>query len=283
MLRYRVPAKINWFIYVTGKRDDGYHNLLSIMQTVSLYDELTIEPAESLELVTDMNVSVADNLVFKAASLLKVDTGSNMGAKIHLKKVIPTEAGLGGGSSDAAFTLLGLNNLWNLGLSTEELTTLAARLGSDVPFFVSGNCAFVSGRGEVVTPLNVNAAYDVLIVKPPFSISTAQAYKKITTYSSPNYCTIDLIKHFCDALDSGSFNALLPLMKNDIQEAIMADYPMIDEIRLGLLRNGAQAAMLSGSGSAVFGIFKDAHNAEDACRNLANSIPNCQSFLVKTL
>ncbi|KJU86393.1 4-diphosphocytidyl-2C-methyl-D-erythritol kinase, partial [Candidatus Magnetobacterium bavaricum] len=169
MLHYSAPAKINWFIYITGKRDDGYHDLLSVMQCVSLYDELTVHPSDTIEIVTEMNIPTEDNLVFKAASLLCAHTGCKKGARLHLNKVIPAEAGLGGGSSDCAYTLIALNRLWGLGLTTEQLKALGAKLGSDVPFFVEGNCAFVSGRGEIVTPLEINTTYDILIIKPPFS------------------------------------------------------------------------------------------------------------------
>ncbi|MBF0536623.1 MAG: 4-(cytidine 5'-diphospho)-2-C-methyl-D-erythritol kinase [Nitrospirae bacterium] len=278
MLRYSAPAKINWFIHVTGKRDDGYHALLSVMQCVSLYDELTIEPSDTIEIVTGFDIPTEDNLVFKAASLLCSYTGCNKGARVHLNKVIPSEAGLGGGSSDCAYTLIALNRLWELGLTTEELNGLGARLGSDVPFFVTGNCAFVSGRGEIVTPIEISATYDILIIKPPFSISTAQAYKKIKGFS--NQPDNHIGKLFCDALNKRDINAILPLMRNDIQEAISADYPMIGEIRSYLLQQGAIAAMLSGSGSAVFGVFYTQQDAQNAGKRLP---AGWRGFLVRTL
>ncbi|MBF0606873.1 MAG: 4-(cytidine 5'-diphospho)-2-C-methyl-D-erythritol kinase [Magnetococcales bacterium] len=283
VLHYKAPAKINWFIYVTGKRDDGYHDLLSVMQRVSLYDELTVEPAGAIEVVTGMDIPTEDNLVFKAASLLRSHTGCKKGARIHLKKEIPTEAGLGGGSSDCACTLLALNSLWGLGLTTGQLMELGAMLGSDVPFFVGGACAFVSGRGEVVTPMQSTTPWDVLIIKPPFSVSTAWAYKKLRTFTSCaslNHPNDHIGKRLCDALNNRDVNALIPLMRNDIQEAIQGDYPMIGELRSYLLEHGAVAAMLSGSGSAVFGVFGDTQKAQHAREHLP---VGCRGFLVTTL
>ncbi len=285
-MHYKAPAKINWFIYVTSKRDDGYHDLLSVMQSVSLYDELTVEPAGTIEVVTEMNIPTEDNLVFKAASLLSSHTGCKKGARIHLKKVIPTEAGLGGGSSDCACTLIALNSLWGLGLTAGQLMELGARLGSDVPFFVGATCAFVSGRGEIVTPMQSTTPWDILIIKPPFSISTAWAYQKLrafTSCASLNHPSDHIGKRLCNALNNKDIKALIPLMRNDIQEAIQGDYPMIGELRSYLLEQGAVAAMLSGSGSAVFGVFGDPKKARSAQHTLEYLPAGCRGFLVTTL
>ena len=178
----KTPAKINWFLSITGKRNDGYHNILSLMQCIGLYDELTFEQSDGLDLISDMDISPEENLVFKAASALGKRVSCDKGAKISLKKNIPSGAGLGGGSSDAACTLKGLNMLWKLKLGSTELSSIAAEIGSDVPFFLQGPCALIEGRGEILKPLKVLFPTVLLLVKPSVSVSTAWAY---ASYDAP--------------------------------------------------------------------------------------------------
>ncbi len=147
-------AKINLTLEVLGRREDGYHDIVSILQTIDLHDTLTLEPAQDMALECDQSeLEGPDNLVLKAAALLREATGCHQGARLKLQKGIPLAAGLGGGSSDAAAALLGLSRLWGLGLSAEKLMPLAAKLGSDVPFFLYGGTAMAQGRGEIVRPL----------------------------------------------------------------------------------------------------------------------------------
>ncbi len=272
MISLHAPAKINWYLYVTGKRPDGYHSLSSILQSISIYDHITIERSESIELQSDCNIPTNENLVYKAAVLLKGKKSSQSGALIRLSKNIPLQAGLGGGSSDAAFTLIGLNRLWRLGLTTEELSNLSSELGSDVPFFVNGSFGSVSGRGESVSPLEAPDSFELLLVKPPVPISTAWAYGKIGGFSAgigDNYP-----KDFLKALNQRDFDMLKILMKNDIQEAIRDEMPFIDEIKGALICEGAEVAMLSGSGSTVFGVFNGGVAADKACEKLKNKYPD---------
>ena len=147
-LSLSAPAKINWFLGIAGKRDDGYHNIVSLMQCISLYDTLTFYHADSINIASDLDLPVQDNIMHKAASLLKEYTSCGKGADILLKKNVPVSAGLGGGSSDAACTLLGLNELWGLRLDRKRLTSIASEIGSDVPFFLNGPAALVEGKGE---------------------------------------------------------------------------------------------------------------------------------------
>jgi len=167
------PAKINWFLDIVDKRDDGYHNIVTAMQFVNLFDHLTFEKAEKIEVICSLNIPVAENLVYKAAVLIKKYSSYNGGARITLKKEIPHSAGLGGGSSDAAYTLMGLNRLWVLGLNTEKLTGLASETGSDVPFFIRGPFSLAEGRGERVNDLNIKSNVAMLLVKPEISISSS--------------------------------------------------------------------------------------------------------------
>ncbi|NTU41797.1 MAG: 4-(cytidine 5'-diphospho)-2-C-methyl-D-erythritol kinase, partial [Nitrospirales bacterium] len=148
----KAPAKINWSLFVLGKRPDGYHNILSLMQTVSLSDTIEIHPSERIEVITEMDIPVEQNLVYRAAILLRDHAECRSGARIILKKEIPAGAGLGGGSSDAATALMGLNLFWRLGLSRETLKKVGEQIGSDVPFFFHSPIAMAEGRGEILTP-----------------------------------------------------------------------------------------------------------------------------------
>ncbi len=176
MFTLKTPAKINWFLSVLGKREDGYHEILSLMQSISLYDYLTFGYSDRIKVITDADIPLEENLVYRAVLLLKEKLSVNKGAIITLKKEIPVSAGLGGGSSDAACALSGLNRLWKLGLKDEEMIKFGGMLGSDVPFFFKGPLAVVRGRGEIVTKLEACSRHIIVIVKPALGISTKWAY-----------------------------------------------------------------------------------------------------------
>ena len=171
MITLDAHAKINLTLEVLGRRDDGYHDIVSIMQTVDLADTLTFEPFTSISLECDEpSLAPADNLVTKAALMLRERAGVDLGARIRLRKRIPVASGLGGGSSDAAAALLGLNALWGLGMSVRDLTPIAVQLGSDVPFFLQGGTAMVQGRGEVVRPLPPAGLPHLIVLSPDISM-----------------------------------------------------------------------------------------------------------------
>src|SRR4030042_6633058 len=170
IMKYLAPAKINLVLEVLGKRDDGYHELRSLVQTISLCDVISLEPTDVISLeCSEPVLQTSDNLAIRAAELLRQVSGCQKGARIKLQKRIPWGAGLGGGSSDAATTLVALNRLWELKLKTSELIELAARLGSDVPFFIHGGAGLVEGRGEKVTPLEAVAPRWFVLLIPPLS------------------------------------------------------------------------------------------------------------------
>ena len=179
----KAHAKVNLTLEVLGRREDGYHEIASIIQTIDLHDTLTLEPSDEITLECDWPELVSpDNLVLKAAHLLKEQSGTGRGARISLRKRIPVSSGLGGGSSDAAATLKCLNALWGLGLSLDDLMPMAARLGSDVPFFLHGGTAMVHGRGELVRPLPPADLKWLVVLNPDIAIAdkTASAYAKLT-------------------------------------------------------------------------------------------------------
>lgn len=280
LLSLRAPAKINWFLRITGKRDDGYHNIGTLMQCVALYDTLHFERALPIELECDQNIPAAGNLVYRAACLLKEHAAYRKGARITVRKNIPVGAGLGGGSSDAAYTLMGLNTLWDLNLSTDELRALGARIGSDVPFFFDGPCALVEGKGERTTPIPPDAPLALLLVKPPLSVSTAWAYDAYDRRTEHRRGAGDIplpfgkelkkkpldIKLFCQSLKKQDFTALTKMIENDLEPVVIERYPVIKDIKARLLEVGAALSAMSGSGPAVFGVFVSRGAAEKAKR-----------------
>jgi 4-diphosphocytidyl-2-C-methyl-D-erythritol kinase len=264
-LSLNAPAKINWFLGVAGKRDDGYHNIVSLMQCISLHDTLTFDYADSINITSDLDIPVQDNIVHKAASLLKEYTSCRKGAEILLKKNVPVSAGLGGGSSDAASTLLGLNELWGLGLGRRRLNSIASQIGSDVPFFLNGPAAVVEGRGEKTRRVKISSSVVLLLVKPAASVSTAWAYADFDKVISDKLTkkVVD-IKLFCRALMRKDFASLGNILFNDLEEVVTGKYPVVTEIKLRLIEEGAFFSAMSGSGPSVFGVYGSRETAEKA-------------------
>ncbi|MCA6079731.1 MAG: 4-(cytidine 5'-diphospho)-2-C-methyl-D-erythritol kinase [Endomicrobium sp.] len=252
----KAPAKINFFIEIKNKRTDGYHNLESIMQTVSLYDELFFESAKngiSLE-CNDKSLPVdKTNIVYKAAQAIKKHYNDvNKGVKIYLKKEIPIGAGLGGGSSDAASTLKALIKLWNIKTTKNKLEQIAVELGADVPFFLTGGTALCEGKGEIVTPLKSVGKLNIVLVNPGFGILTTGAYKKIK-FPLTNQVKIHKIKALiCN--DSFNKKEAFNSCFNRFEESVFSDYPKIEEIKKVLIKLGC-TGLMSGSGATVFGIL----------------------------
>lgn len=275
MITLTPPAKINWSLYVLDKRNDGYHNILSLMQCVSICDSMTFEPAPAIEFQSDMRIPKELNLVFRAAIAMKKAAGKALGARIVLKKEVPTGAGLGGGSSDAAYTLIGLNQLWGLGMGMEDLSRIAVSLGSDVPFFLSCPAALVQGRGEILLRRQVSGSRTLLLVKPEASVPTAWAYEKVAYSRGVSNSNSDLtnteeklnnINLIIDTLNEGPISLLRSVLHNDFEQIAIERHPVIGEIKSKMLAAGAVAALMSGSGSAVFGLFEDSKRAGEAAK-----------------
>jgi 4-diphosphocytidyl-2-C-methyl-D-erythritol kinase len=279
MFTLKTPAKINWFLSVLGKREDGYHEILSLMQSISLYDHLTFEHSDRIAIKTDVDIPVEENLVYRAAVLLKEKLSVNKGAVITLKKDIPVSAGLGGGSSDAACALSGLNRLWELGLKNEELIKFGGMLGSDVPFFFRAPIAVVRGRGEIVTALEAGSRHIIVIVKPALGVSTKWAYSGMSRLLSELTKRNNNIKLFCQALEMQDFESIALMMVNDLELPVIREFQVIGEIKDRLLAMGAEASLMSGSGPSVFGVFKSKGKAEDA----AEAMKPYWSRVVETL
>ncbi len=272
MLTLNAPAKINWFLNVSVRRDDGYHDILSLMQCVTLTDLLVFEPSHTLEVITGAPIPLKDNLVYKAMVLLKEISRTEAGARITIDKEIPMAAGLGGGSSDAAFALMGLNRLWDLGLTTFELARIGETLGSDVPFFFHGPVSVIEGRGEIISPLFLHRSCALLLVKPPIDVAAAWAYAEIDKVSSRRKVLTkknNNIKLFCQSLERGDFSLLATLQENDLEPLVVRRYPIVGDIKRTLLGKGALFSAMSGSGPTVFGVFDSERKAVEAMEHMS--------------
>ena len=276
-MQVQAPAKINLTLRVLGKRTDGFHELESIFQMLTLADVLTLDSADELTFTcSDPALENEENLVVRAARMLQPYNEIPRGARIHLEKRIPTQAGLGGGSSDAAAALLALNELWEIRKPLDELAPMAAALGSDVPFFLYTPCAIVYGRGEDVQPLPHNTACHVVLAKPAAGLSTARMYAELRAHPHTPSRTPHLLpetQSMALALAKGDMVAVANTLTNDLEGPALAQLPELYHIRERMLQLGAHGVLLCGSGSAVFGICPDAGTAEHAALDLSNDCP----------
>ena len=272
------PAKINLGLEITGVREDGYHELVTLYQSIDLCDRLIfkIRPDGKIFLTGNDPHLAWDktNLIFRAAEVLKNRTGVSLGVEILVEKNIPAGRGLGGGSSNAAATLLTLNRLWNIGLGSEELLSLAAVLGSDVPFFLVGGLCLGLGRGERLKPLPEPARWWVLLVLPDFSVSTALAYQEYDRLERSLTSTDKESKiiQFLEAKDI----SLIRQFKNDLEAVAFKIYPQLAEIKQEINSSSAELSLMSGSGSALFGLYAQ----EDLARKAAASLSRKYRTLV---
>ncbi|MDQ3704521.1 MAG: 4-(cytidine 5'-diphospho)-2-C-methyl-D-erythritol kinase [Chloroflexota bacterium] len=270
MLELPAYAKINLGLEVTGKRPDGYHNIVSVMQLVDLHDTLTFSPADDIALFSDDPAMLAEgdnNLVLRAAHLLRQTSDTSDGAYITLDKGIPSAAGLGGGSSDAAATLLGLLRLWGLDVSLEELSRLGATLGSDVPFFFAGPTALVEGRGEQVIPLAPPPFWAVLVAQP-YNIpgKTRQLYASLTPEDLGDGSRT---REVLSVLQRRGDISSVPLF-NSFERAAFQVFPGLDRVRGQMLQAGAPNVHLSGSGPTLYTLYP--HSAADEAQRLYEAL-----------
>ncbi len=264
-LQFKTPAKINLGLQINKKREDGFHELETLFQMVAWFDDIELEETqEKVELFCDTPGIPNDetNLVVKAARLLQNHFPDKCGGvKIKLKKNIPSGAGLGGGSGNAAGVLLALNHLWNLKIPREELISMASELGSDVPFFLMSPCAIGTGRGEILQPIENPINFYILMIYPGFPISTPWVYGNLKLKLTKAENNISILTNF---LTRSEFAQLGAALYNDLEPVVFKRYPEVLKIKDELLNSGAGGALLSGSGSTVFGIFDDAEIAKKA-------------------
>lgn len=279
-MRLQAFAKINLGLDVLGKREDGYHEVRMIMQTIRMYDQLdmrkSVEPG--IHLTTNKKYIPVDenNLVWRAAKLMMDTCGIIEGVSIHLHKVIPVAAGMAGGSSDAAATLVGMNRLFHCGLSKEKLMELGVQIGADVPYCVLRGTALAEGIGEKLTVLPPMPDCWILIGKPRISVSTKYVYTTLDLNTDTVHPDIDGMKK---ALEDGNLYGITERMGNVLQDVTIPAYPEVERIKEQMKTLGAVNAMMSGSGPTVFGIFDNEEKAQEACQKLRESGSCQQVFL----
>lgn len=268
-LKLRAMAKINLGLDVTGCREDGYHEVKMIMQSVYLYDRIFLKLTKKPEIQIKTNLSYLpaneNNLAYKAAKLLMDEFEIRSGVKIEIQKYIPVAAGMAGGSTDAAAVLYGLNKLLKLGLSKEELMKRGVKLGADVPYCIMRGTALAEGIGEELTELPAMPPCTILIAKPPISVSTKFVYDNLVLDEHTVHPDIDRL---IGDLKKRDLTALAGHMGNLLETVTIAEYPVIDEIKKVMTGQGAAGAMMSGSGPTVFGIFSDKDAADAAAEEI---------------
>ncbi|MEO5859719.1 MAG: 4-(cytidine 5'-diphospho)-2-C-methyl-D-erythritol kinase [Pyrinomonadaceae bacterium] len=271
-------AKVNLHLRVLGKRDDGFHEIFTVFQTVSLADELTFESSKVLELVcNDPAVPTDDtNLILQAARALSPDRG----ARISLIKRIPMGGGLGGGSSNAATALIGLNRLWEIGLEARQLAHIGAEVGSDVPFFLSGGTAVGIGRGTGIEPAADLVEPFMILIEPGVHVSTTAAYVGLGAENLTN-TELNRILRVCRS-EAESPDFLKSALINDFEKTVFAEFPEIGRAKQRLIELGANRALMSGSGSSVFGIFDKEETRQTAMKALDNEV-NWRKFSVAAI
>lgn len=275
-------SKINLHLRVLGKRDHGFHDIFTVFQTVSLADKLTFLPSEELTLrCDDPNVPVdGSNLILRAAEALRERFAIDKGAEIFLRKNIPMGGGLGGGSSNAAVTLLGLNTLWQVNASDEGLAEIGAELGSDVPFFILGGTMTGSGRG---VELEAAAEFDeqyMLIVTPDVHVVTAEAYAGLNAQNLTKEESNRILRVCRSESDSPDFYSTA--MINDFEATVFAAFPEIGRVKQTLIELGAKQALMSGSGASVFAVFDKQETRQTALKALDNEV-NWRKFVVAAI
>ncbi len=264
-------AKINLGLDVLRRREDGYHELKMIMQTVDICDDLlfvrTDEPGIVLRTDREELPAAGDNLICRAAELLLRERGIRDGVSVTLTKRIPIAAGMAGGSADAAATMHGLNELFGMGYSLEELQELGVKLGADIPYCLAGGTMLSEGIGEILTPLPAPPDCTLVVAKPDINVSTAFVYGNLHADRLTYHPDID---GMAEALREGNLQGITDRMGNVLETVTAREYPVIEQIKELLRRRGAQNALMSGSGPSVFGIFTQRAQAEAAARAVAD-------------
>ncbi len=281
-LRLKAMAKINLGLDVLRRREDGYHDLRMIMQTVYLYDQITLEKTDSpgISVRTNLNYLPVneDNLAYRAAKLLMDEFSVEEGLRIELGKHIPVAAGLAGGSSDAASVLVGVNRMFGLGLSQEELMARAVRIGADVPFCVMRGTALAEGIGERLTPLPDAPDMHVVLAKPAVHVSTGFVYGNLKVGALAFHPDIDAQEQ---AIRDGDARRMAELMGNVLETVTIPACPVIAEIKEQMMSGGAVNAMMSGSGPTVFGLFDSEPKAWEVCEELRRGTLARNVFLTR--
>lgn len=281
----KAPAKINLTLDVIGRRENGYHELKMIMQTIDLHDKITITETGDSSIDFSMNKALPDNcppednLVYRAAKLMQETYSLSSGFHIKLSKNIPAAAGLAGGSSDCAATLSGISKLCGLGLTKEELCQLGVKLGADVPFCIMKGTMLSEGIGEILTPLADLPPLWVLLIKPDISVSTAYVYSHLNLqriYHHPD------TQQVINCIRGRDIPGLAPQLCNVLETVTIPNYPIIAELKEFLMKNGAMGSLMSGSGPTVYGLYQDKTLAEISYQTAKAKFPKYDVILCQT-
>ena len=263
------PAKINLGLDVVRKREDGYHEVKMVMQTLNLYDRLTFRDNNSGLVTISSNMTQApateDNIIYKACQLIKKEYGISSGIDVQLEKNIPVAAGMAGGSTDAAATLVALNEMFDLGLSRDVLMELGVKIGADVPYCIMQGTALSEGIGEILTPLCPMPKCYIAIAKPEVGVSTKWVYQNLDAAGLKNHPDIDKM---VEAINTGDLKGIVDTMENVLETVTIPAYPQIESIKQAMINGGAAGALMSGSGPTVFGIFEEKAAAEAVTHSL---------------
>jgi len=266
----KARAKINIGLDILGQRDDGYHFVHMVMQTISLHDEVTIRKQTDKDILIKSNLrylpSNENNIVYKAAMLIKEEFGITEGLRFDLKKEIPIAAGMAGGSTDAASTLIGLNRMFDLKLSTKELCDRGGKLGADVPYCIRGGTMLATGIGDELTCLSPMPDCYVVIAKPRTSVSTRTVYQKYDSLEQVEHPNMDLL---VDKINRGNLKEIAKYMGNVLELVTIPMVPEITTIKEQMKQDGAMISMMSGSGPTVFGLFEQQEEAQRAIASLS--------------
>jgi 4-diphosphocytidyl-2-C-methyl-D-erythritol kinase len=258
-LNYKARAKINLGLDVCRRLDNGYHEVKMVMQTVDIYDELEFKKRKDPDIILSVNSrdnlgDLANNLIFRAAKLMKEQYRIKEGIEIKLNKMIPVAAGMAGGSTDAAATMLAMNEMFELGLTKNELMEQALKLGADIPFCVLGGTALAEGIGEKLSALPAPPKAALLVVKPPINVSTKWVYDNLDANSLDRHPDIDAM---VEALHQGDLKGITDHMENVLETVTVKKYPIISDIKKMMMESGAINALMSGSGPSIFGVYED--------------------------
>ena len=261
-LKYKARAKVNLGLDVCGRLPNGYHKVKMIMQAIDLYDELEFNKRKDPDIILSVDSKdplgdIGNNLIFRA-KLMKEYYSIKEGIEIHLKKHIPVAAGMAGGSTDAAATMLAMNELFELGQTREQLMEQALRLGADIPFCIQGGTALAEGIGEKLTELPAPPKASILVAKPPIMVSTKEVYQSLKADELSSHPDID---GMIEALKQGSLQGITDRMDNVLETVTVEQFPVIAQIKDFMKEHGAMNALMSGSGPTVFGIYKEEQEA----------------------
>jgi len=278
---YKARAKINLALDVCRRLENGYHEVKMVMQTVDLYDELEFKKRTDPDIILSVNSrdylgDLENNLVFQAAKLMRQQYGIRQGVEIKLKKNIPVAAGMAGGSTDAAAVFHGMNEMFELGMSEDEMCTLGVKIGADVPYCIKGGTALAEGIGEMLTRLPDTPGCMVLIAKPNIDVSTKFVYENLHAEKLDCHPDIDGMRA---AIEAGDLRGVARRMGNVLETVTVKAYPVIGEIKEAMMKKGAWNALMSGSGPTVFGIFGEEEEARAAYDEIAGANLAGQIFL----